>query len=79
MAKFRKKPVVIEAVQLTAEMERGEDLLPDGVGWHDFGHSEAAKRLGCTTIHGQLTSVEAGDWIIQEPDGIHYYLNQKTY
>jgi hypothetical protein len=25
------------------------------------------------TIHGQRTSIASGDWIIQEPDGIHYY------
>jgi hypothetical protein len=27
----------------------------------------------CITIHGQETSVDPGDWIITEPDGIHHY------
>lgn len=25
------------------------------------------------TIHGQETEVAEGDWIVQEPDGEHYY------
>ncbi len=25
------------------------------------------------TIHGQETEIEIGDYIIREPDGVHYY------
>jgi hypothetical protein len=25
------------------------------------------------TIHGQVTPVIDGDWVVKEPDGIHYY------
>lgn len=73
MAQFKNKPKIIEAEQLTAEMERGEKPLPNGVDWHDFDLEGSAKHLGCITIHGQKTMVQAGDWIIREPDGIHYY------
>lgn len=26
-----------------------------------------------TTIHGQKTYIQSGDFIVQEPDGVHYY------
>lgn len=30
-------------------------------------------RAYVVTIHGQSVTLEPGDWVIQEPDGIHYY------
>jgi len=70
MAKFRKKPVVVEAVQYAPNMA----VLPPGVteeseNGDGTGHISAY----VTTIHGQKTYVVAGDWIIAEPDGIHFY------
>ena len=64
MAKYRKKPVVIEAAQFTGNADgdpigvfrREEDLTPYVV-----------------TIHGQRCYIAPGDWIIPEPDGVHYY------
>jgi hypothetical protein len=31
------------------------------------------KTFWVTTMHGQKTIVSSGDWIICEPDGIHFY------
>ena len=66
MAKFRKKPVVIDAEQYTGEAGAP---LPRGVS--PAFHSEG--RPFVTTIHLQTVFIEPGDWIIPEPDGIHFY------
>lgn len=70
MPKFRKKPTVVDAEQwFPGKPVRGveevifkidDETYPSGYGY-------------VTTIHGQATTVSPGDWIIQEPDGIHYY------
>lgn len=68
MPKFRKKPVVIEAEQFDGNSARGVCRLScdprfDG---DDQPHVH--------TIHaGQICAVEKGDWIIPEPDGLHFY------
>jgi hypothetical protein len=66
MPKFRKKPVVIEAEQFWPDREP----LP-------FGNKGACSFDGekwfVVTIHGQETTIVAGDWIIPEPDGEHFY------
>lgn len=71
MAKYRKKPVVIEAVQYVeyGKLVRGmcnsvSCLTPVDVNSEPHVH----------TIHkGQAVKLEVGDWIIPEPDGEHYY------
>lgn len=78
--KYIKKPVEIEAYQITKEMLEavmfGDDFLPKGLV---FGSSTSKdKKLiswygSVITIHGQITPVTIGDWIITEPDGIHFY------
>jgi len=73
--RFRKKPVVIEAVQFLANGEatkpvRGMTLWrddPEGVTPRDMSWGYV------TTIHGQRAHVQHGDWILPEPDGIHFY------
>lgn len=60
--KYRKKPVIVEANQFT---KLGCCVL--GVDTEENG------RHYVTTIHGDRITVVEGDWIIQEPDGIHYY------
>lgn len=66
MAKFRKKPVVIEAEQF----------------WPDCRPLPFAARAACAldeegwyviTAHGQRTTVVGGDWIIPEPDNRGFY------
>jgi hypothetical protein len=61
--KYRKKPIVIEAEQYL----EGHPLV-EGV----------CKCLGrfphVHTIHdNQIVVLDFGDWIIPEPDGVHYY------
>lgn len=63
MPKFRKKPVVIEAVQLL----EGEVPPPGVIYCTETG------RPYVVTIHGQRCYVVTGDWIIPEPDGKHFY------
>jgi len=77
MAKYRKKPIVIE---VSGQFFQDKKPWPEGVlhkqGWED---GPALQWRGHTviyyviTIHGQETNVVDGDWIIQEPDGEHYY------
>jgi hypothetical protein len=60
--KYRKKPVIVEANQFTKRgcCPLGVQTLEDGTHY-------------VVTIHGDRITVVKGDWIIQEPDGIHYY------
>ena len=66
--KFRSKPRVVEAEQFWPEVKpwpKGVDYdVCGGVPCHPHVH----------TMHGgQGVPVEAGDWIVAEPDGEHYY------
>ena len=64
MAKFRKKPVVVEAEQF-----KGFYATPWPPGLQVEGHYE----FFVITAHGQKTYVEPDDWIIAEPDGRGHY------
>lgn len=66
MAKFRSRPREIEAEQFHEDRQplpfsdKGACCLgPDG--WY------------VVTIHGQKTRIVDGDWIVPEPDGLHFY------
>ncbi len=61
--KFRKKPIVIEAAQFTNGPQD-----PAGV----FRRVEDSSPY-VVTIHDQRCYLSIGDWIIPEPDGIHFY------
>lgn len=64
--KFRKKPVTIEAEQWTSNKNHVEGICPMPE------HSQSDAHVH--TIHNnQIVFVEDGDWIIPEPDGIHFY------
>lgn len=63
MPRFLKKRVEIEAVQFD-----GQANDPPGV----FRREEDLTPY-VVTIHGQRCYIEPGDWIIPEPDGVHYY------
>jgi len=69
MAKYRKKPIIIKAEQYT---EKGKFVTGMCI-------SDECYEAGITTPHvhtahnNQLVYVEIGDYIIPEPDGIHYY------
>ena len=66
MAKFRKRPIVIEAEQFFSNKiplpfrDRGACMF-DGERWY------------VVTAHGQETTIVDGDWIIPEPDGRGFY------
>lgn len=91
--KFRKKPVEVEAYQITRSLLAG--ALFDG---QNYPTGLKCVRSSChppsrfisewvgevVTIHGQATKVIEGDWIITEPDGVHFYpckpdIFEKTY
>ena len=75
MAKYRKKPKVVEADQWNPKMEDypGQGK-PDelGVIWEFNSESHVSNGV-VTTNHGQKTKVAFGDWVILEPDGVHHY------
>lgn len=61
--KFRSIPIEIEAEQYRPEQPVG----PAGVIF------DTGEQPYVVTIHGQRCYIEPGDWIVPEPDGIHYY------
>ena len=69
--KYRKKPVVINATQFF----RSNLPYPKGVKYDMFDYPSGQKpgRFHVVTIHGQETKIMDGDWILPEPDGIHFY------
>ena len=75
MAKYRKKPVVVEAVQVTAEMRRNygpfpEWALPSMAG----GRTEKivnSEWLSVVTLEGEM-NVSDGDWLIRGVKGEVY-------
>lgn len=74
--KFRKKPVVIEAVQFDPGGPHKKSL-PTGVRGRPSPGADNWNYEGCeffvVTIHGQEARVVPGDWIATEPDGVHHY------
>lgn len=62
MAKYRKKPIVVEAEQFThpATAPRGVYVGEGGECW-------------VVTSHGHTIPVVPGDWIVPELDGKHFY------
>jgi len=62
MARFKKRPSIIDAHQFT-------DELPDPTG---VLRSED-NRPYVITAHDQPVFLEIGDWIVGEPDGRGYY------
>ena len=72
MAKYQKKPVVIEAHQLV----KGEPW-PDGVKWN-------GRQMYVTTTQRVDVPITYGEWVMPEGDGIHFYpcadeVFQRTY
>ena len=77
--KYRKRPVIVEATQWFPDKEVTGVVLyqpPDAViGGRGHGEQrfEQDTYYAVTKIHGQVTRIEPGDWIITEPDGQHHY------
>jgi len=69
MAEFRKIPVIIDAVQYT-EYGCSVNGMCNSQSCYTSGNSNPHIH----TIHGnQIVNLEVGDWIIPEPDGVHFY------
>ena len=69
MKRYRKKPVVIEAVQY---VEYGK--LVTGMCNSQSCYTSGNTEPHVHTIHeSQIVLLTVGDWIIPEPDGKHFY------
>lgn len=69
MAKYRKKPVIIEAEQY---VEYGK--LVKGMCNSQSCFTDENNQPHVHTIHNnQMVLLAVGDWIIPEPDGEHFY------
>lgn len=66
MPKFRKKPVIIEAEQFQGDDVRGVCMRYACVFGDKLKHVHTAH-------NDQKVYIEVGDWIIPEPDGVHFY------
>ena len=66
--KYRRKSIVVEAIQFTEEMIRNRSY-PDYVvvEWGAFG----SVRFFLQTLEGEM-EIKVGDWLITEDDGEHY-------
>jgi len=80
MAKYRKKPVVIEAVQWFPGVEHpGVHLSLPRVTLYGRGDDgsdltyQPKDRAHVVTAHEQVVFLEPGDWIIPEPMDNRYY------
>jgi hypothetical protein len=70
---YRKKPVIVQAVQFDVCQNEKYSM----VGKEERGDPKSIMgsevKFYVTTIHGQRAYLCNGDWIIKEPDGVHYY------
>lgn len=75
MPKFRKKPIVIEAIQVTKEMRNEGGPFPEWAIPHlEHGHTEKIENSGwllCKTLEGKL-NVSDGDFLICGVNGEVY-------
>lgn len=71
MLKFRKKPVVIEAVQFDGNI-RSLDVIPFSIaGAWLAGKDEKGPYVKIPTLEGEMRA-DAGDWIIRGINGEYY-------
>jgi hypothetical protein len=82
MAEFRRRPTIVEAVQITEEMVAAhlfdKQPLPRGVRMASAEYHGGERRVIKTqmrvmTAHGDSLEVFVGDWIMPESDGEHFY------
>lgn len=66
MAQYKSKPKTVEAVQWHPGVQHPGVMV-------DKELSETNQRPYVVTIHEQRAWLNDGDWIVQEPDGVHYY------
>jgi hypothetical protein len=77
MPRFRKRPIIVEAEQwFDGKPTRGVHG-----GFPNSRKSIACYPEGCyeihgpsvVTIHGQVTPIVEGTWVVAESDGVHFY------
>ena len=76
VSKYRKKPLVVEAIQFTNASKNECFNFVGGNRSADFeevGACEGVPILIFDTIHGDEAIARFGDWLVKEPDGIHCY------
>ena len=66
MAKYRKKPVVIDACQFDGNIRSIDDFPISEVGKFKVSSENGQYYLIIPTLEGDMKAV-AGDWIIKEP------------
>lgn len=81
MQRYVSKPTEIEAYQLTQELV--EKMLFDndpppgvtmlGASYHSGNRTISYSKQSVETIQGQRVEVSIGEWIVKEPDGVHFY------
>lgn len=80
--KFVSKPVEIDAYQVTREMLEAYlfdqvplpiGLVVDRADYHPVNRTISHYTMRVRTIQGDRVSVDVSDWVITEPDGIHFY------
>lgn len=75
MAKFRKKPVVIEALEAKGTPESNRKIIDWTRGTATFAYMGDMdgdhQKLYVTTLEGTMR-VEPGDWVIRGVKGEHY-------
>ncbi len=70
MKQYRKKPVVVKAEQFFYDKPQIEGVFYPPLSEDGKTYIGDAYVI---TIHDQEVYLQNGDWIIQEPDGEHYY------
>lgn len=70
MAKFRKKPVVIEAMQFT---DTNKDRVFHWVSNGSADFEDGQPILKFRTIHGDVAVARIGDWVVSEPVPGYFY------
>lgn len=77
MAKYRKKPVEVEATQFEVDHILGIKPMPSGVVVEREGDPKSLEgqrvRYYVVTIQHQKVYIQPGEWVITEPDGHHHY------
>jgi hypothetical protein len=72
MPRYRKKPVVVEAMQWTGDNIHQLWDWGGAAGIHLDG-TWAPARLELTTLHGDKAIARVGDWVVAEPVIDHFY------
>jgi hypothetical protein len=70
MAKFRKKPIVIDAVQWDGLADTANNFLGDGYGT-DWEYAGIGAAIRIPTLEGTMVG-SVGDWIIKGVKGEFY-------